>query len=110
MFVLSNFFIAVAGVLNLVLTLYLWIIIGRALLSWVNPDPSNPIVRFLRGVTDPVLYRVRRTFPFVVAGGIDLSPLVVILAIYFLQVFVVGSLQRLAQQIAATPLGPLPLG
>ena len=94
MFVLSNFFIAVAGVLNLVLTLYLWIIIGRALLSWVNPDPRNPIVRFLHNATEPILYPVRRLLPYM--GGVDLSPLVVIAGIYFLQIFLVGSLRDLA--------------
>ena len=94
MFVLSNFFIAVAGVLNLVLTLYLWIIIGRALLSWVNPDPRNPIVRFLHNATEPILYPVRRILPYM--GGVDLSPLVVIAGIYFLQIFLVGSLHDLA--------------
>jgi len=94
MFVLSNFFVAVAGVLNLVLTLYLWIIIGRALLSWVNPDPRNPIVRFLHNATEPILYPVRRILPYM--GGVDLSPLVVIAGIYFLQIFLVGSLRDLA--------------
>lgn len=94
MFVLANFFVAVAGVLNLVLTLYLWIIIARALLSWVNPDPRNPIVRFLYNATEPILYPVRRALPYM--GGIDLSPLVVIAAIYFLQIFLVGSLNDLA--------------
>ena len=94
MFVLANFFFAVAGVLNLVLTLYLWIIIIRALLTWVNPDPRNPIVRFLHNATEPVLYPVRRALPFM--GGIDLSPLVVIVAIYFLQIFLVSSLRDLA--------------
>jgi YggT family protein len=94
MFVVSNFFVAVAGVLNLVLTLYLWIIIARALLSWVNPDPRNPIVRFLHNATEPVLHPVRRALPNM--GGLDLSPLVVIAAIYFLQIFLVGSLRDLA--------------
>ena len=94
MFVLANFFFAVAGVLNLVLTMYLWIIIIRALLTWVNPDPRNPIVRFLHNATEPVLYPVRRALPYM--GGIDLSPLVVIVAIYFLQIFLVSSLQDLA--------------
>ena len=94
MFVLANFFVAVAGVLNLVLTMYLWIIIIRALLTWVNPDPRNPIVRFLHNATEPVLYPVRRALPFM--GGIDLSPLVVIVVIYFLQIFLVSSLQDLA--------------
>ena len=94
MFVLANFFFAVAGVLNLVLTLYLWIIIIRALLTWVNPDPRNPIVRFLHNATEPVLYPVRRALPYM--GGIDLSPLVVIVGIYFLQIFLVSSLRDLA--------------
>lgn len=94
MFVVSNFFVAVAGVLNLVLTLYLWIVIARAILSWVNPDPRNPIVRFLHNATEPVLYPVRRALPYM--GGVDLSPLVVIAAIYFLQIFLVGSLHDLA--------------
>jgi YggT family protein len=94
MFVLSNFFVAVAAVLNLVLTLYLWMIIGRALLSWVNPDPRNPIVRFLHNATEPVLFPVRRALPYM--GGIDLSPLLVIAGIYFLQIFLVGSLHDLA--------------
>lgn len=94
MFVVANFFVAVAGVLNLVLTLYLWIIIARALLSWVNPDPRNPIVRFLHNATEPILYPVRRALPYM--GGVDLSPLVVIAAIYFMQIFLVGSLRDLA--------------
>ena len=75
-------------------TLYLWIIIARALLSWVNPDPRNPIVRFLHNATEPILYPVRRALPYM--GGVDLSPLVVIAAIYFMQIFLVGSLRDLA--------------
>jgi YggT family protein len=67
----------------------------------VNPDPNNPIVRFLRAVTDPVLYRVRRALPFVYAGGIDFSPLLVMLAIQFVKIFVVQSLYELALRIAA---------
>ena len=94
MFVLSNFFVAVAGVLNLVLTLYFWIIFGRAIVSWVSPDPRNPIVRFLYHATEPILYRVRRVLP--ATGTVDLSPLVVIAGIYFLQIFLVGSLRDLA--------------
>ena len=74
---LRNFTLGVANVLNALLTLYFWILLAAAVLSWVNPDPNNPIVRFLRAVTDPVLYRVRRALPFVHAGGIDFSPLLV---------------------------------
>jgi YggT family protein len=97
MFILANFLVAVAGVLSLVLTLYFWILIARALLSWVNPDPRNPIVRFLHNATEPVLYPVRRVLPYM--GGVDLSPLVVIAAIYFLQIFLVGSLNDLAARM-----------
>lgn len=95
MFVLANLIQALANLVSLVLTVYLWIIIARALLSWVNPDPSNPIVRFLYRVTEPVLRPVRRRLP-TLAMGLDLSPLVVILGIYLLQEFLVGTLRDLA--------------
>lgn len=64
-----------------ILSLYMWAAIIAALLSWVNPDPYNPIVRFLRNITDPVYSRLRRWMPFVMLGGMDLSPLVVIFGI-----------------------------
>ena len=75
MFVLANFLFAAASVLGMVITLYIYVIIARAIISWVNPDPYNPIVRFLYNATEPVLYRVRRTFPFAYLGGIDFSPM-----------------------------------
>ena len=95
MFVLANFLLGVARVLDVGLNIYLWFIIIRAVLSWVNPDPYNPIVRFLHRSTDPVLQWVRRKVP-AVFGGLDLSPVIVILAIYFLQIFLVRSLTELA--------------
>jgi len=98
MFILSNFLLATASVLSMVLTIYMWIVIARALLSWVNPDPYNPIVRFLYSATEPLLYRVRRSMPFS-TGGIDFSPLLVLIAIYFLQGFLVTSLRDLALSI-----------
>lgn len=106
---LRQFTFAVASILDGLLTLYFWVLIISALLSWVNPDPYNPIVRFLRAVTEPVLYQVRRFLPFVFAAGIDFSPLVVILAIQFLRIFVVQSLYELAGRIAALPQ-TLPVG
>ena len=96
MFVLANFLIAAATVLGMLITLYTYVIIARAIISWVNPDPYNPIVRFLYNVTEPVLYRVRRTIPLAYAGGLDFSPLIVLLALYFLQIFLVRSLQDFA--------------
>ncbi|HIE32939.1 YggT family protein [Thermosulfurimonas dismutans] len=97
MFVISHFLTALAKVIDLVLTFYMWIIIIRAIISWVNPDPFNPIVRFLYQITEPVLYRVRRFLPPL--GGIDLSPLIVILLIIFLQQFLVPSLYDLAVRL-----------
>ena len=94
MFVLANFLDAVAQILNVGLEVYFWILIIRALISWVNPDPYNPVVRFLYNATEPVLYRIRRILP--VMGGIDFSPLVAILAIMFLKRFLVATLVDIA--------------
>jgi len=93
--ILTLFFRSVASVLNIVLELYFWIVIISALLSWVRPDPYNPIVRFLSAVTEPVYYRVRRWFPFLVISGFDLTPIVILLAIQFLKMFLVGALLRI---------------
>jgi len=98
MFVIGNFLVALAFILDKVIYAYMVIIIIRALLSWVNPDPYNPIVRFLYSVTEPLLYRVRRIIP-AYAGGIDFSPMIVILALWFLQQFVPATLMRLAYTV-----------
>jgi YggT family protein len=95
MFAVSHFILAVARLLELVLWAYFWVIIARALISWVSPDPFNPIVRFLYRVTEPVLRPIRRRLP-TFQMGLDLSPMIVILAIYFLQSFLVESLRDLA--------------
>ena len=98
MVILSNFLIAIAKVLDIVLSIFMWIVIARAVLSWVSPDPYNPIVRFIHKVTEPVLYQIRKRIP-VNFGGIDFSPIIVFLAIIFLQRFVVNSLYGLAQTL-----------
>jgi len=96
--VFGNFILAVAKVIDIGLVIYMWIIIIRALISWVNPDPYNPIVRFLYRVTEPVLWRVRRMLP--IGGlGIDFSPLIVILVIIFLRSFIVKTLVQLAYRL-----------
>ena len=91
-----DFLLALAKLIDYVLYAYMWIIVIRALLSWVNPDPWNPIVRFLYQVTEPVLRPIRQRLP---ATGIDFSPLVVILGIYFLQWFLVPVLVKTAYRI-----------
>ena len=83
----------------MVLMIYMWIVIIRCFISWVNPDPYNPIVRFLYTVTDPVLHRLRRALPFLYTSGVDLSPIVIVVGIYFLQSFLVQSLYDLARTI-----------
>lgn len=95
MFIISNFLMATAQVLDLLLHFYTIILIVRVITTWVNADPYNPIVRFLYNATEPLMYRVRRVLP-VVYGGIDFSPLIVLLAVYFLQGFLVMSLRDLA--------------
>ncbi|HEY1374515.1 MAG TPA: YggT family protein [Candidatus Binatia bacterium] len=95
MFVVANLIRAIALVLDYLLWAYMWIVIARAILSWVNPDPYNPIVRFLYNATEPVLWRIRRALPLF-AGGIDFSPIIVFVVILFLQQFLVRSLYDLA--------------
>ena len=91
MFVFSNFLIALGKIASFVLTIYMYIILFKALISWVNPDPYNPIVQFLNKATEPVLTRIRRLFKMEF-WAVDLSPLIAILAIYFLQSFVIGTI------------------
>ncbi len=98
MFVISNLLVAVAKILDIGLSLYMWVIIARAVVSWVNADPYNPIVRFLHTATEPVLSAIRRRLP-VFYGGFDLSPVLVILAIVFLRAFLVQSLLQLAVRL-----------
>lgn len=98
MFIASNLLNALATILDIALTAYYWIIIVRAVVSWVNADPWNPIVQFLHRATDPVLRPIQRMLP-TRGWGIDFSPLVAILAIIFVQRFLVASLNDLAWRL-----------
>lgn len=95
---LSNFIEGIARVLDIGLNLYMFVIIAHAILSWVNPDPYNPIVRVINQITEPVLYRIRRHIP-TTFGGIDFAPIIVLLAIIFLQSFVVQTLFQISRQM-----------
>ena len=95
--IFGNFLNAVALVLGMALDFYMWIIIARAVLSWVSPDPFNPIVRFINNVTEPVLRQVRTRLPGI--NGIDLSPMIVIFVIYFIKIFVINSILDIARQL-----------
>ncbi|MDH4153251.1 MAG: YggT family protein [Nitrospira sp.] len=94
MFVVGNTLLGLATVLDYALSFYSWIIIARALISWVNPDPWNPIVQFLTRATEPILAPVRRRLG--VGMGMDLSPLIIIAVIWFMQIAVVQSIKDIA--------------
>ncbi len=99
MFVIGNLLNAVAGVLDVVLQLLLLVVLVNALLSWVRPDPSNPIVVFLDRVSDVVCNPIRRLFPTVL-GGIDFAPFIAMLLIYFVgRVFLVETLRGVAARM-----------
>ncbi len=97
MFIFGNLFHAIAYVLDILLTIYMWIIIVSALISWVNPDPYNPIVRFLYSITDPLLRPIRNRIG--IAMGIDISPMIAILIILFIKYFLIQSLFDLATRM-----------
>jgi len=98
MFVLGDLIIAVATILDYILGIYKWILLITVLLSWVNPDPYNPIVRFLHAVTDPVLRPIRRLIGFSF-GPIDISPVIVFFIIVFVQSFLIRTLIKLGYQL-----------
>ena len=98
MFIISFFIAALARLLDMALVAFMILIFARAVISWVSPDPYNPIVRFLYRVTEPVLRPVReRLGGFQV--GLDFSPMIVILVLYFLKEFLVPVLFRIATEI-----------
>ncbi len=97
--ILATFIEAIAQILSMVINIYIWVVIISALLTWVNPDPSNPIVQILNRLTEPVYAFVRRYIPTVI-GGIDLSPIIIILALQFLDLFLVRVLFNLARSVA----------
>ncbi|MFO8052590.1 MAG: YggT family protein [Candidatus Omnitrophota bacterium] len=99
MFILSNFLIGVANILDIIFTIAWWLILIRALISWVNPDPYNPIVQFLYKTTEPILYPIRKLLPQGLRFGIDISPIIAFLAIVFLRSFLVQTLYQLATNL-----------
>lgn len=99
MFVLSNFLEALAQILDIVLKIMYWLILVRALISWVNPDPYNPIVQFLYKATEPILYPIRRLLPFAFNFGIDFSPIIAFLILIFLRSFLVKTLIELSLRL-----------
>ena len=93
---MDTLLVALARLIELVLNIYIFIVVARALVSWFIPDPYNPIVRFLHNATDPVLYRMRRLLPFS-TGSIDFSPMILIFLLYLVQGFLVNMLLSLSR-------------
>ncbi|MEW6265578.1 MAG: YggT family protein [Thermodesulfobacteriota bacterium] len=102
----NSFMTSLASLLNLALTVYMWLVIIRAVISWVNPNPYNPVVQFLGRITDPALNQIRRIFPLTL-GGLDFSPVILILLLVFANDFVVFSLNWLAHGRPASGLAPI---
>lgn len=100
MFILSNFLVAAAHVINILLTILYWLILIRALVSWVNPDPFNPPVRFLYKTTEPILEPIRRLIPPISGLGIDISPIIAFLAIIFLKSFLIKTLIDISMRLS----------
>lgn len=99
MFILSNLLVSLAKVSDLVLTILYWLILIRALISWVNPDPFNPVVQFLEKVTEPILNPIRRIIPLNLRFGIDISSIIAFLGIIFLKSFLVRTLLDMALRL-----------
>ena len=95
MFVLANLFEALAVVVGYAIEIFWWLIVIRALLSWVSPDPYNPIVQFIERTTEPLLRPFRQLIP-AYKLGIDVSPILAVLFLYFLKVFLVKTLLGLS--------------
>ena len=96
--VLSTFIQALAQILSMVINIYIWFVIIAALISWVRPDPYNPIVQILYKLTEPLYAKIRRVIPTII-GGVDLTPILVILALKFIDLFVVQLLFSLASRV-----------
>ena len=92
----GNLITAVVTIIDYLLTFYMYIIIGRAIISWVSPNPNNPIVNFLYVATEPVLSYVRKIIP-PIGGSVDISPILVLVAIVFIKQILIQSLHQLAQ-------------
>jgi YggT family protein len=94
MFIISNLFNALAEILDIAITIYIWIVVARAVISWIRVDPYNQIVQFIVKVTEPALSRVRSFLPAI--GGVDLSPIVLFLGLSFAERFLVSTLKEIA--------------
>lgn len=99
MFILSNFLSSLAQIIDIVLNIFYWLIIMRALISWVNPDPLSPVAQFLYKTTEPILAPIRKILPLSLRFGIDISPVIAFLILLFLKSFLVKTLAGIAMRL-----------
>jgi YggT family protein len=99
MFVVANFLVAIARVLDIAINVFIWLIVIRAIVSWISVDPFNPIVQFLNKSTDPVLFPLRKVLPFSLKWGIDITPVIAVLILIFAQSFVVKTIVDVAGRL-----------
>ncbi len=99
MFVAGNFLVAVASILNIILEIYSYCVLAAVIISWVAPRSVHPIILFLRSITEPLFYRIRRALPFLYRSGIDFTPIVVFFGIGFVRRFVVSTLYEAAVRL-----------
>ena len=99
MFIVKNLVHALATIVDMALVLYLMCLFAAVVISWFAPRSRHPLVRFLRGIVEPVLGRVRTALPFLVTSGFDLTPIVVFFAIHFLRRFLVPTLYEAAARM-----------
>jgi len=91
---LTGLMIPIARIVDIILEIYLWIIVVRAILSWVRPNPFNPVVRFIYALVDPISFRIAKIIPTRI-GMVDIAPLILIIMVMVLQKFLVEMLYRI---------------
>jgi YggT family protein len=96
---MGDLIFAIARLLDLAISLYVIAVILRAILSWFNPNPYNPGVRFLMRITDPILDRIRRLLPLGSGVGLDLSPIILIFALLFVKYYLVAGLYQMGAKL-----------
>jgi YggT family protein len=94
MFVFGHLFIGIAKLIGMILSIFKFVLVIRILMSWINPDPYNEIVKIIYKITDPVLIPIRKYIP-IQFGMVDFSPIIAFLLIYFLKYFLVNVLVRI---------------
>ena len=96
---MTHFIISIVDILDMVIRAYIFVIIAAALISWVRPDPFNPIVQLLYRLSAPAYNLIRKLRIPTIFGGIDIAPIIILLGLEFISRFVLGYIRAFADQI-----------